>query len=77
MMRCPLCERDVRNVIDTRGLEGGTVIRRRRKCVSCEHRFTTYERGGDGGISHGRGQAACGCRRASRCLPCVSGFHES
>ena len=43
-MRCPVCgERDTR-VIDSRDLEDGTTIRRRRECTQCENRFTTHER---------------------------------
>lgn len=45
-MRCPLCK-DPENrskVIDSREAGGGTVIRRRRECLSCERRYTTYER---------------------------------
>lgn len=43
-MMCPRCEREVRNVIDSRPLECGTVTRRRRECAPCQYRFTTYER---------------------------------
>ncbi|GIV98496.1 MAG: transcriptional repressor NrdR [Herpetosiphonaceae bacterium] len=43
-MRCPYCQHPETTVIDTRKLEGGEVIRRRRKCEICEKRFTTYER---------------------------------
>ncbi len=42
-MNCPACERSVKNVIDSRSLERGSVTRRRREC-ECGHRFTTYER---------------------------------
>ena len=43
-MRCPACgERDTR-VIDSRDLDEGGTIRRRRECVRCGTRFTTYER---------------------------------
>ncbi len=43
-MRCPACgERDTR-VIDSRDLDEGATIRRRRECVRCGTRFTTYER---------------------------------
>ena len=43
-MRCPACgERDTR-VIDSRDLDEGGTIRRRRECVRCGVRFTTYER---------------------------------
>lgn len=43
-MRCPRCEATGTRVIDSRDLEGGTTIRRRRECEACTHRFTTYER---------------------------------
>lgn len=43
-MRCPACgERDTR-VIDSRDLDDGATIRRRRECARCATRFTTYER---------------------------------
>jgi transcriptional repressor NrdR len=45
-MQCPFCkeQRSRDKVIDSRLTEGGTVIRRRRECPSCERRYTTYER---------------------------------
>ena len=43
-MKCPYCRHDNDKVIDSRSSEDGFVIRRRRMCVSCEKRFTTYER---------------------------------
>jgi transcriptional repressor NrdR len=43
-MRCPRCQADDTKVIDSREAEDGTVIRRRRSCVACAQRFTTYER---------------------------------
>ena len=43
-MRCPRCENDTTRVVDSRDLENGSTIRRRRECESCGHRFTTYER---------------------------------
>jgi len=43
-MRCPFCQHLDSDVIDTRKLNGGESIRRRRKCPSCGKRFTTYER---------------------------------
>ncbi len=43
-MRCPRCEQSGTRVIDSRDLEGGSTIRRRRECEACSHRFTTYER---------------------------------
>lgn len=45
-MRCPFCdaEKESLKVIDSRTCEGGRAIRRRRECLNCEKRFTTYER---------------------------------
>ena len=42
-MRCPKCGNLDDRVIDSRTIRNGNVIRRRRSCLSCEHRFTTYE----------------------------------
>ena len=42
-MKCPFCITDDTQVIDSRVNEQGNSIRRRRKCVVCEKRFTTYE----------------------------------
>ena len=43
-MRCPFCRSDETRVLDSRQIEGGTAIRRRRECYVCSKRFTTYER---------------------------------
>jgi transcriptional repressor NrdR len=43
-MRCPRCEEAATRVIDSRDLEQGATIRRRRECEACSYRFTTYER---------------------------------
>jgi transcriptional repressor NrdR len=43
-LRCPRCNTDGTRVIDSRDLESGSTIRRRRECETCAHRFTTYER---------------------------------
>ncbi|GAB4298878.1 MAG: transcriptional regulator NrdR [Myxococcota bacterium] len=43
-MKCPYCQTDDDKVIDTRPLESLMVIRRRRECLNCGKRFTTYER---------------------------------
>ena len=43
-MRCPFCREDRDKVVDSRSSDGGRVIRRRRQCVICKRRFTTYER---------------------------------
>ena len=42
-MRCPKCQAKDDKVIDSRAIKDETVIRRRRECLACEHRFTTYE----------------------------------
>jgi len=46
-MRCPSCSDLESKVIDSRPSEDGATIRRRRECLNCAHRFTTYERLGD------------------------------
>jgi transcriptional repressor NrdR len=43
-VRCPRCSSLDDKVVDSRGSEDGSAIRRRRECLSCGHRFTTYER---------------------------------
>ena len=43
-MICPYCGEDNDKVIDSRASEGGLVVRRRRVCVACGRRYTTYER---------------------------------
>lgn len=42
-MKCPFCNADDTSVIDSRVSEDGQKIRRRRRCQSCDKRFTTYE----------------------------------
>ena len=42
-MRCPYCSYSESKVIDSRPAEEGSTIRRRRECLSCGKRFTTYE----------------------------------
>ncbi|ADB17190.1 ATP-cone domain protein [Pirellula staleyi DSM 6068] len=43
-MRCPFCRVDNDRVIDSRASQDGFAIRRRRECLNCKRRFTTYER---------------------------------
>ncbi len=43
-MKCPACSNMENKVIDSRLNKEGDIIRRRRECLSCEERFTTYER---------------------------------
>ncbi len=42
-MKCVACGLEQTHVIDSRVVESGTAIRRRRECLACGHRFTTYE----------------------------------
>lgn len=43
-MRCPFCGHDEDKVIDSRPSDEGAAIRRRRECLACGNRFTTYEK---------------------------------
>ena len=43
-MKCPFCGYEEDRVIDTRQIDDGTTIRRRRECLKCLRRFTTYEK---------------------------------
>ncbi|HUF22220.1 MAG TPA: transcriptional regulator NrdR [Burkholderiales bacterium] len=42
-MKCPFCKHDDTQVVDSRVSEEGSSIRRRRRCLACDKRFTTYE----------------------------------
>lgn len=42
-MKCPYCDHMESKVVDSRPTDEGQAIRRRRECVNCEKRFTTYE----------------------------------
>ena len=46
-MRCPFCKENRDRVIDSRSSDSGRVIRRRRQCLVCNRRFTTYEKIGE------------------------------
>ena len=46
-MRCPFCKEDRDKVVDSRSSDAGRVIRRRRQCLACKKRFTTYEKIGE------------------------------
>jgi len=50
LMRCPKCGCQDDKVIDSRASREGATIRRRRECISCGHRFTTYEEIERGGL---------------------------
>ena len=43
-MKCPFCKKDNDKVIDSRSSSGGFSIRRRRQCLDCSRRYTTYEK---------------------------------
>ena len=43
-MKCPFCRNDKDRVVDSRSAEDASVIRRRRECLECGKRYTTYER---------------------------------
>ncbi len=43
-MRCPFCSHEETQVVETRESDEGDTIRRRRRCLKCDKRFTTYER---------------------------------
>lgn len=43
-MKCPFCGYEEDKVIDTRQIDEGATIRRRRECLNCSRRFTTYEK---------------------------------
>ncbi len=43
-MKCPYCADENTQVVDTRENEDGDTVRRRRRCLACDKRFTTYER---------------------------------
>jgi transcriptional repressor NrdR len=43
-MRCPFCDHQEDKVVDSRASREGIVIRRRRECIGCRRRYTTYER---------------------------------
>jgi transcriptional repressor NrdR len=46
-VRCPFCKVDRDKVLDSRSSDEGRVIRRRRQCLACKKRFTTYEKTGE------------------------------
>ncbi|HEY9740494.1 MAG TPA: transcriptional regulator NrdR [Coleofasciculaceae cyanobacterium] len=43
-MQCPYCQHTESRVLESRSTEAGQSVRRRRECLRCKHRFTTYER---------------------------------
>jgi transcriptional repressor NrdR len=46
-VRCPFCKENRDRVVDSRSSDAGRVIRRRRQCLACKKRFTTYEKIGE------------------------------
>jgi transcriptional repressor NrdR len=50
-MRCPWCGHEDDRVVDSRGVEQGGAVRRRRECLSCKRRYTTFERVEDLGLT--------------------------
>jgi transcriptional repressor NrdR len=46
-VKCPFCRADSDKVVDSRSSDAGRVIRRRRQCLVCKRRFTTYEKVGE------------------------------
>ena len=42
-MRCPKCGLDNDRVVDSRSVNDGAGVRRRRECLNCNHRFSTFE----------------------------------
>lgn len=50
-MICPWCSADQDRVVDSRAADSGSSIRRRRECLSCKRRYTTFERIEDVGLS--------------------------
>ena len=49
-MRCPTCGHDQDRVVDSRAAEDGLAIRRRRECLTCGARYTTFERAEHAGL---------------------------
>jgi len=46
-VRCPFCKENQDKVVDSRSSDSGRIIRRRRQCLACGRRFTTYEKVGE------------------------------
>ena len=42
-MKCPSCGHDEDRVVDSRAIKDGSAVRRRRECLACSRRYTTYE----------------------------------
>ena len=78
-MRCPFCAVDDDRVVDSRSADNGEAIRRRRQCLACGQRFSTYERAERsvvlvakrGGVTEPfqRDKVISGMQRATKNLP--------
>ncbi len=80
-VRCPVCSSPDDKVVDSRAADDGSAIRRRRECLQCARRFTTYERIEDVALMvikrdgsrqpFDRAKVAAGVRAAAKNLPSV------
>jgi len=78
-MKCPFCGENNDRVVDSRAMSEGAAIRRRRECINCHKRFTTYERVEDIPImvikrdrrreAYDRNKIAAGIRKACQKRP--------
>ena len=79
-MRCPKCGSLEDKVIDSRVSKDGASIRRRRECILCQHRFTTYEEIERADIRvikrDGRGELVNRCRLSPRPSRLASGYDQ-
>ena len=67
-MKCPYCGYKESKVVDSRPADEGNSIRRRRECLACEKRFTTYEMAAARASTGTRCWAVCsGPARSGRC----------
>ncbi len=86
-MMCPVCHADDTRVVDSRGADDGSAIRRRRYCGHCDRRFTTFERVEEAPVvvtkRDGVREPFCrekiigGLRSASKGRPLEASFFES
>ena len=72
-MKCPFCSFEDSKVVDSRPTDEGTSIRRRRECLHCGKRFTTYE---DGGAHTAYADQRDGTRQAMRPPEAAQQFGE-
>ena len=86
-MRCPYCHEVEDKVVDSRVADAGAAIRRRRECLACSRRFTTFERVEEVGLfvvkrsgarePFDRGKVVDGIRRAAKNRPISAGEIEA